>query len=240
MMFRHLGRNHCACGFVSAKNGTPCVVTNADAFHRKMELYHLFHKNEHGAAILESLLAMMLLAFLLFGIFQLFQLSVADMIVEYASFRGARSAAVGFNDTLATREARVKVIPASGDMLEPFRTTEFYSNYAQFEREKEAIRRYMKGTQWMEYSNWYGDQLRHTNYHCPDYGKPLQGNCGICGPTGAHLETSINSFNERTHFDLEFRNYPLQIPLADYLTGMDRVQIEKETEIHNHSSSFLE
>lgn len=197
-------------------------------------------RGERGAAMLESLLSIILLLMIVFGLIQIFQLSVANMIVDYASFRGARSSAVGFCDDLAAREAQVKLIPASGDMIEPMRTSQFYNTYSQFEHEKNAIRRFMRGTRWMEYSYWYGEELRHTDYHCPDYGKPLNGNCPVCGRSGAYLDMTINTFNERTHFDLEMNNYPLEIPLADYLTGDDKARIEKETELTNHSSAFLE
>ena len=62
-------------------------------------------KGEHGSAILESFLSMILLGMILFGILQLFQLVLADMVTDYAAFRGARSAAVGFRDEYAIREA---------------------------------------------------------------------------------------------------------------------------------------
>ena len=55
-------------------------------------------KGEHGSAILESFLSMILLGMILFGILQLFQLALADMVTDYAAFRGARSAAVHFRN----------------------------------------------------------------------------------------------------------------------------------------------
>ena len=193
-------------------------------------------KGEHGSAILESFLSMILLGMILFGILQLFQLALADMIAEYSAFRGARSAAVGFADELAVREALIKSVPASGPMVSPE-----WDNYS-LNLEKDLLKDYMSGERIVEYANWVGDDRYHMDYHCPRYGEPLIGGCCICcAQCRAHyVDTSVEGFGETSRFRFEFVHYPLDLPLHDWLTGRDRIDISGEAELTNHSSVFLE
>ncbi len=196
-------------------------------------------KGEHGSAILESFLSMLLLGLILFGILQLFQLALADMVTDYAAFRGARSAAVGFRDEFAIREALIKAAPVSGAMVTPGRN--IYSDWTGVESEKSLLRGFMEGNRNVEYANWVGEERFHTNYHCIHYGERLSGSCSICGKSKRHyVDASVQSFGETTRFDFEFVHYPLEIPLHDWLTGRDSIDISSEVELTNHSSAFLE
>ena len=198
-------------------------------------------KGEHGSAILESFLSMILLGLILFGILQLFQLVVADMVTDYAAFRGARSAAVGFRDELAVREALVKAAPVSGPLVMPNYGS--YSGYGwnQLETEKSLLRGFMQGDRHVEYANWVGEERFHTNYHCPHYGESLIGGCSICRTGRRHyVRASAQGFDQTMSFHFEFVNYPLDIPLHDWLTGRESVTISGESELTNHSSAFLE
>ena len=192
-------------------------------------------KGERGAAILESFLAMILLGLILFGILQLFQLALADMITDYAAFRGARSAAVGFSDFYAIREALIKAAPASGAMITP----NLGNN--SLELKKSLLRDYMTGNAYVEYANWVGEDRFHTNYHCPHYGELMLGGCSICHQgKKPYVSASANGFDQTMHFQFEFRHYPLNIPLHDWITGRDSIDISSEAELTNHSSAFLE
>jgi hypothetical protein len=192
-------------------------------------------KGEHGSAILESFLSMILLGLILFGILQLFQLVLADMVTDYAAFRGARSAAVGFRDEYAIREALIKAAPVSGPMTVP------RSRRVSVETEQSFLRGYMEGDRNVEYANWLGEDRLHTNYHCPHYGEPLVGGCSLCSRGKKHyVDASVNGFDQTMRFKFEFVNYPLDLPLHDWLTGRDSIDISAESELTNHSSSFLE
>ena len=194
-------------------------------------------KGEHGSAILESFLSMILLGMILFGILQLFQLVLTDMITDYVAFRGARSAAVGFDDTLAIREALVKAAPVSGNLILP--EPENYTGWS-VDTEKTFLQEYMRGDIKMEYANWIGEDRFHTNYHCPDYGKPIIGGCSICScNTNHYVSASARGF-DTMRFHFEFVNYPLNIPLHDWLTGRDSINITGDAELTNHSSAFLD
>ena len=192
-------------------------------------------KGEHGSAILESFLAMILLGMILFGILQLFQLAVADMVTDYAAFRGARSAAVGFKDEYAIREALIKSAPVSGAMVAPA------SRWNSVETEKSLLRGYMEGDRHVEYANWVGEDRFHTDYRCQHYGELLIGGCSVCGSGRDHyVRASAQGFDQTMRFRFEFVHYPLDLPLHDWLTGRDSIDISGEAELTNHSSAFLE
>ena len=196
-------------------------------------------KGEHGSAILESFLSMILLGMILFGILQLFQLVLADMVTDYAAFRGARSAAVGFRDEYAFREALIKSAPVSGAMVTPSRSG--YSDWSGVESEKSLLRGFMEGDRHVEYANWVGEDRYHMNYQCPHYGQLLIGGCSLCSGGRKHyVRASVQGLDQTMRFDFEFVNYPLNIPLHDWLTGRDSISISSETELTNHSSAFLE
>ncbi len=196
-------------------------------------------KGEHGSAILESFLSMILLGMILFGILQLFQLVLADMVTEYAAFRGARSAAVGFRDEYAIREALIKSAPASGAMISPDRGG--YASWSGVESEKSLLRGYMEGDRHVEYADWVGTDRFHMNYKCPHYGERLIGGCSLCSHgKNHHVRASVQGYDQTMQFRFEFVNYPLNIPLHDWLTGRDSINITSESELTNHSSAFLE
>jgi len=184
---------------------------------------------------------MILLGIILFGILQLFQLALADMVTEYAAFRGARSAAVGFRNEYAIREALIKSVPASGPMITPNPSRYAGFNRRSVETEKSLLQGYMEGNREVEYANWLGEDRYHTDYHCPQYGERLYGNCSVCGKCRKHfVDASVQGFDQTMHFKFEFVNYPLEIPLHDWLTGRDSITISSEAELTNHSSAFLE
>ena len=202
-------------------------------------------RGEHGSAILESFLCMILIGMILFGILQLFQLALADMIAEYAAFRGARSHVVGFSDPFVKREALIKSVPASGPMTNPNPNTYpgYYLNPTA--TEQSLLRSYMQGEQELLYANWKKFKRFHTNYHCPDYGKELDYDCEICDcsnsdggcPSVRMQETGIPTVG--SNFSFEFVNYPLNIPLHDWLTGKDSITISSKAELQRYPA-FLE
>lgn len=198
-------------------------------------------KEARGASLVESLLAILVLLLILFGCLQVFQLSLANMIAEYASFRGTRSAAVGFSDTLAEREALVKAVPASGDILAPYNASSFVDPYTLFAKEKIILRRFMDGTQRARYEYWDGSPARHWNYKCPHYGDVMSGGCSKCGSgTGTQTTFDVSHQSDKVVGTFEFRDYPLRIPMRDYLNVDQAATIEAETELTNYADAYLE
>ncbi len=212
-----------------------CIRGNA---RPRMAVYAA-RKGEHGSAILESFLCMLLLGLILFGVLQLFQLVLADMVTDYAAFRGARSVAVGFREEYAIREALIKSVPAAGPMVSPNRRNG--SDWGAVETEKSLLQGYMEGDRHVEYANWVGKDRFHMDYRCPHYGEPLVGGCSLCSRGKSHyVRAAAQSAGQVARFQFEFVNYPLDIPLHNWLTGHESINISGEAELTNHSSAFLE
>lgn len=209
-------RNGSEAAQTAAERREDCIRENASrgldsAGESGFAAMYARRKGEHGAAILESFLCMILIGVMLFGILQLFQLVVADMITEYASFRGARSASVGFRNDLALREALVNAAPASGSMVTPAYSDYAGYNWNRVETEKSLLRGYMQGERTVQYANW-----NTIHYDVDGNGQKI------------------------LKFSLEFDNFPLNIPLHELITGRDSITISSQTELTNHSSAFLE
>ena len=194
-------------------------------------------RGEHGSAILESFLSMLLLGMILFGVLQLFQLALAQMIADYAAFRGARSAAVGLKSEWAYIESLVKAAPASGHLqFEDHRRPSLY-------QEEAILEKFMyqkKGYEHVNYSYWAEDVQFHTDYRCPDYGLPMRGGCSICRLSKKpRAELSVDGFDMK-HTKFQFINYPLTIPFYKFITGHESITITGEADITNHSERILE
>ena len=179
-------------------------------------------KGERGSAIVETLFSMLLLFMILFGILQLFQLALADMIADYAAFRGARSASVGFRERIAEREALIKSVPASGALVYPDYSA--YGDYQFVDSEKELLKNYQQSRQNVQYAYWSGKELYHTNYLCPYYGEPMTGTCSNCCHStrvDITMRPGDNTVSDEVFFEFKFRKYPLNIPLYDWFTDQD-------------------
>lgn len=199
-------------------------------------------KRIRNASILESFFALFVLLIILFGILQLYQIILAGMVTEYAAFRAARSSAVGFSDYLVDREARVKAIPVSGAMVQPYSSRDFGTGSAGIERR--AIERYMEGIRYMDYEYWHSEIISHKSYRCPDYGKPLLGgSCGICKATNVSstsFSVSQHVSGDTTTAQVRFNNYPLTMPLYEVFAKDGNINLTKSAELTNHASVFLE
>ncbi len=200
---------------------------------------NIHRKGERGSAMLETLFSMLLLFMILFGILQLFQLALASMVTDYAAFRGARSAAVGFKKRVADREAFIKIAPVSGSMVFP--DPNQYNGYRRVESEKTLLTSYQESKRSVQYAYWGGKERFHLNYLCPFYGEPLNGGCANCCHS-THVETTLTPGDE-VRFKISFIKYPLNIPMHDWFTGRkdnDSASISGEVRLTNYSSAFLE
>lgn len=187
---------------------------------------------------------MLLLGFILFGALQLFQLVLADMITDYAAFRGARSASVGFKEEYAFREALIKAAPISGTIITPDIAS--YSGFSRnaVETEKSLLTSFMEGTNEMQYAYWIGAEHVHTNYECPHYGERLTSGCKICGgqyDRDHYVRGGVTrAANDFIVFTLDFRNYPLNVPFNKWLTGRETIDISGQVMLKDYSATFRE
>lgn len=72
-----------------------------------------------GQAMLETALAAIFITFIFLGIFQLTQMVSARILLDHAAARAARARAVGFNDFMCLKSARVAIIPVAGKRVWP-------------------------------------------------------------------------------------------------------------------------
>ena len=69
--------------------------------------------------MLEALLAVCLVTSAFFALFKLSQMLTGKVLLQHAAMRVARARAVGFNDFMCAKSARVATIPVAGRRLWP-------------------------------------------------------------------------------------------------------------------------
>lgn len=72
-----------------------------------------------GQTAVETLLAVIAITFIFLFLFRLSHMLTGKILAEHAAMRVARARAVGFNDFMCVKTARVAVIPAAGKRLWP-------------------------------------------------------------------------------------------------------------------------
>lgn len=72
-----------------------------------------------GQAMLEALLAVCLITSAFLALFKLSRMLTGKILLQHASMRVARARAVGLNEFMCTKAARVSVIPVSGERIWP-------------------------------------------------------------------------------------------------------------------------
>lgn len=69
--------------------------------------------------MLETVIAVLVISFIFLALFKLSYLLTGKIVLEHAAMRVARARAVGFNDFMCRKSARVAVIPIAGHRLWP-------------------------------------------------------------------------------------------------------------------------
>lgn len=72
-----------------------------------------------GQAMVETVLAVFFITLIFYGLFELSRMVTAHILVDHAAARAARAKAVGFNDFMCLKSARVALIPVAGERLWP-------------------------------------------------------------------------------------------------------------------------
>jgi len=72
-----------------------------------------------GQAMLETVLAVLIVTSVFLVLFRLSQLLTGTILVQHAAMRVARARAVGFNEFMCLKTARIAVIPVVGDRTWP-------------------------------------------------------------------------------------------------------------------------
>ena len=75
--------------------------------------------HHRGQAMIETVLAVLVISFAFFALFKLSQTLGGKILLEHAAMRVARARAVGCNEFMCLKAARVSVIPVAGKRLHP-------------------------------------------------------------------------------------------------------------------------
>ena len=78
-----------------------------------------------GQAMIETVIAVLIVTFAFLVLFRLSQMLMGKIMLEHAAMRVARARAVGFNDFMCIKAARVASIPAAGKRVWPADGEEF-------------------------------------------------------------------------------------------------------------------
>ena len=192
-----------------------------------------FRRKIRGAAMVETLLSWFLLFLILLGMLHVFYFFAGQMFADYASYRGARSRAVGFADYLVQREVRVSAIGGSGKLVKPILhdSGTDISEYdaSRFDMEKTLIQRYRMGLSWLEYEFWFGRSA--------DSGKAVD----------TRLDIKIHNSGQTARVKSTFLDYmfPLSVPTSEsdsrnfrlfYKKG---IHLKGSADLRDHSTVYL-
>ena len=72
-----------------------------------------------GQAMIETVVAVLLISFMFFGLFRLSHMLTGKILLEHAGMRGGRARRVGLNEFMCRKAASVAVIPVAGERLWP-------------------------------------------------------------------------------------------------------------------------
>ena len=69
--------------------------------------------------MVETVVAVLVIAFVFMALFKLSQMLTGKIMLEHAAMRVARARAVGMNEFMCIKAGRVSIIPVSGERLQP-------------------------------------------------------------------------------------------------------------------------
>ncbi len=218
-------------------------------------------KNEEGQAIIESLIALILVCLVFFGLMQVFYLSVANMTTEYASFCAARSKTVGFRDELVRRATKVALIPASGRLKQLYAGaydddgryhyavswTGIESIYQQVDEEESGMYMYLRyGNRppfcSLNYEYWdEGEDFDSYYYDDYDY-KQLDDNWDNMKDVvnKANVFTTTADLDDMISSEVGFNEYPLIFPMAKTFISKRNLNIKSSAKVKKHYHNYLE
>lgn len=184
-------------------------------------------RTRSGQAYLETFLVLLVLLMVLFGFLQV-ALSFGDgEVMHHAASRAARAKAVGFNDWMATKAARVAAIPASGKILSGELGYDEAEDGAGADFERERIPEYLAAENYarsqyiLDYEEWARGSLR------------VKTEGSLFG--GGALHTTV-AFDE-----------PLRMPFAGWFlpgarrdeNGLPRIRMEQTAPAGEHATLYL-
>jgi len=168
-----------------------------------------------GQAIVESLLAVIVLCIIFCGLFQVSLMFTAREIINHSSACGARAKTVGFNQWMVNKVVKVAAIPNAGKMTIPDMGGSDFSGEAQLAIEQARIPYFLASDTYyqsrniLDYENWDTIIVNSMN---ADY---------------TMVDSSI------------LQDYPLWVPLHDLFYNDDSIEIIGESSIENHCDLYI-
>ena len=209
---------------------------------RSKSMKRLFSRSQRGDAIVESMVSMLVISLVLFGLLQIFYLSVAQLEIQYASFKAARAGGVGLADYLVTRVAQTAVIGASGELITPPRSYDSLATQAASEifplptiRYTSTIpglmSSYQSGITYLDYEYWRegygGDTPSGYTYFKSNANK-------------TSLWTNISSGASVSTGTAGFSDYPLNFPMRSAFTSETNIDISSQAKVVNSMNTFMD
>ena len=185
-------------------------------------------RTRSGQAYLETFLVLLVLLLVLFGLLQV-ALSYGDReVLHHAAARAARAKAVGFNDWMATKAARVAASPSCGHLLSDGLGYDAGTGgtAADFERERIpeylAAENYARSQYILDYEEWSRGSLR------------VQTSGSLFGGGVLHASADFDA--------------PLRMPFAGWFVpaarrdenGVPRIRLERSAPAGEHATLYLE
>ena len=184
-------------------------------------------RSRAAQAYLESILVLLVLFLLLFGFLQAALLYGGRDVLHHAASRAARARAVGFNDWMAEKAARVAAIPVSGHLL---------AEDVGWEEEPGAD---MAAFELARIPGYLASENHARAQYVLDYEEWARGSLHV------HASGSLfggGVLHETVRFDA-----PLRMPLAGWFVpwarrdenGLPRIVLEAEAPAGEHSTLYL-
>ena len=178
-------------------------------------------KDETGASILESMIAIMLLCLIFFGVMQVFSFAMDQMVCRYAAFNGAKAWSLGYTPRITEKTVRLSAMGISGkDYSKP--TMRNLSKYSLKERMQQYM---MSGNADVDFEYWQNK------------------GCATCSQaSGTQLKHSISSKNgAEVRIQVRLEHAPM---LTDGIGGLlhmgfDDASVRSTYSFYNHSYRFL-
>lgn len=199
---------------------------------------------QDGQSLIEACLAIFVISLIFTGVYQVSRIYIAKELLANAANRSARAEAVGFNHFMATKAAKVAVIPSSG----PLNNREFNGFDPIIDN---AARSMGPGELWSFAVNTtpFSEQAEFEKARIPSYLESRDHwqaqhilDYRDWDRIAVHSQTTIanDPYNTAPIHMRVTQEYELRTPLHRAFSATDEIDLEGESYIENHYQLYLE
>lgn len=169
-------------------------------------------RNLRGQAIVESIIALMVILLVFFALTQLVILASAQFIADHTAFVSARSHIVGFEAGVVQRAKEVGSIGLAGEVVDPPALSTL-STLELGAAEPTLIGEFIRTPGYLlEYERW----------------------------PNVHLTLPANDTQTNVTFTVEVHDFPVDLPLREFFLNDSSIDLEGEAELFNHAAYYLD